>query len=236
MAVSGVGVLLAAILCAGADETQDRPKSATEIIEALKDLNLLVGDWRGVGQPKRGSQQGAWQERGACVWELTKERCGLRWKADGGKLWRSAFISYSPAEEEFTLTLELPDESQRRYAGNYKDTKFVVESDVDAAGDVHRLTLSVLNENRLTVLFEKRTEKQTFYSRVAEIGFQRQGTKLAATDGSGPECVVTGGKGTIPVTYQGKTYYVCCTGCRDAFNDDPEGILAAWAEKKKTKK
>ncbi|MBS0201628.1 MAG: YHS domain-containing protein [Planctomycetes bacterium] len=33
--------------------------------------------------------------------------------------------------------------------------------------------------------------------------------------------------------YKGKTYYVCCTGCRDAFNDDPEGILAAY-EKKKT--
>ena len=38
----------------------------------------------------------------------------------------------------------------------------------------------------------------------------------------------------MPVMHKGKTYYVCCTGCRDAFNDDPEGILAEY-EKNKTK-
>jgi YHS domain-containing protein len=42
---------------------------------------------------------------------------------------------------------------------------------------------------------------------------------------------VTGGKGTIPVTYQGETYYVCCTGCRDLFNDDPETVLAEYRER-----
>jgi YHS domain-containing protein len=44
--------------------------------------------------------------------------------------------------------------------------------------------------------------------------------------------VVTGGAGTIPVTHKGKTYYVCCTGCRDAFNDDPEGTIAAYEKQK----
>ncbi|MGL4465489.1 MAG: YHS domain-containing protein, partial [Planctomycetia bacterium] len=24
----------------------------------------------------------------------------------------------------------------------------------------------------------------------------------------------------------GKTYHVCCTGCRDAFNDDPEKFIS----------
>jgi YHS domain-containing protein len=33
------------------------------------------------------------------------------------------------------------------------------------------------------------------------------------------------------VQYKGKTYYVCCTGCRDAFLDDPEGILEEYAER-----
>jgi YHS domain-containing protein len=40
-----------------------------------------------------------------------------------------------------------------------------------------------------------------------------------------PECIVTGGAASIAVSYQGKTYYVCCTGCRDAFNESPEKFL-----------
>ncbi|MCB9949391.1 MAG: YHS domain-containing protein [Planctomycetaceae bacterium] len=31
--------------------------------------------------------------------------------------------------------------------------------------------------------------------------------------------------------YKGKTYYVCCTGCKQAFEDDPEGIIAAAEER-----
>lgn len=218
-----------------ADADEEVQASASDVIEALEGFNLLVGEWRGVGQPKRGSQQGAWQETGACVWELTKKSSGLRWTADKGKHWASTLISYNPAEKTYLVTMTLPDESTRELTGKLEKDKLVVESQPDAAQEVHRLTYSILNENRITVLLEKRAEKQTFYNRVAEVAFQRQGTKLAASDGNGPECVVTGGKGTIAVTHKGKTYFVCCTGCRDAFNDDPEGILAAWEAKKKAK-
>ena len=49
------------------------------------------------------------------------------------------------------------------------------------------------------------------------------------------ECVVTGGLGTIEVTHNGKTYYVCCTGCRDYFNENAEKVLAELAAKNKGK-
>jgi len=206
--------------------------ASEDIIAALEEFNLFVGDWRGVGQPKRGSTQGAWQETGACVWQLNKSPTGLVWRANDGKLWSSAVVSYDLKEKLYTVQLALPDESTRDYTGTFEKQKLVVESAADKAGLVHRLTVSILNENRLTVLFEQRTKQQTFYNRVAEIGLQRQGTKLAASDANGPVCVVTGGKGTIAVMHKGKTYFVCCTGCRDAFNDDPEGTLAAYEAKK----
>lgn len=227
----------AALIAWGALAAADKEEnagSAEEVIAALEEFNLLVGDWRGVGLPKRGSSQGAWQETGKCQWELTKQQSGLRWRAEAGKHWSSALLSYSPAKKHYLVKLDLPDKSTRELTGQFEKQKLTVESSPDE-DEVHRLTLSILNENRLTVLFEKRMKQQTFYNRVAEIGFQRQGTTLAASDGNGPECVVTGGKGTIAVTHKGKTYYVCCTGCRDAFNDDPEGILTAYAEKKKAK-
>lgn len=230
----GTGILVATFRL-GAVAEEERQPAADQVIEALEEFNLLVGDWRGVGLPKRGSTQGSWQETGVCKWELTKKSSGLRWTAQTGKHWTSALIGYVPEKKLVQVTLTLPDESQREYAGKIEKQKLIAESEADDAGEIHRLTLSILNENRLTALFEKRAKQQTFYSRVAEIGFQRQGTTLAASDGNGPECVVTGGKGTIAVTHKGKTYYVCCTGCRDAFNDDPEGILTAYAEKKKAK-
>ena len=44
--------------------------------------------------------------------------------------------------------------------------------------------------------------------------------------------MVTGGEGTIAVTHDGKTYYVCCTGCRDYFNENPAEVLAEYRERK----
>lgn len=79
------------------------------------------------------------------------------------------------------------------------------------------------------VLHEKLRAKQSFYSRIAEVGYTRQGTSLAIEGTGEPECVVTGGKGTMKkVSYKGKTYYVCCTGCCQAFDDDPVGVIAQY--------
>ena len=33
---------------------------------------------------------------------------------------------------------------------------------------------------------------------------------------------MTGGLGTIQVAYNGKTYYVCCSGCREEFAANPK--------------
>ena len=52
---------------------------------------------------------------------------------------------------------------------------------------------------------------------------------------TGPECIVSGGKGTMAVTYQGKTYYVCCSGCRSEFNENPAKYVAEYETKKKKK-
>jgi hypothetical protein len=33
------------------------------------------------------------------------------------------------------------------------------------------------------------------------------------------------------VSYKGKTYYVCCGGCRDAFRAEPEKFIKEYEEK-----
>lgn len=226
---------VAAVLSVVADESpKESTKSAT--IQALQEFNVLIGGWRGVGQPKRGSQAGAWQERAESLWELKPDSHGIRWNVEAGKQWTSALLGYDEGQKLYTLTSTLGDKSTRTYRGKIDEKRLVMESDADDEKDVHRVTLTVLGENRVTVLMEKRPAQQSFFTRVAEIGYQRDGTRLAVAGTSGPECVVTGGLGTIMVSFKGKSYYVCCTGCRDAFNDDPEGILADYKKRKAAEK
>ncbi|MCX7411155.1 MAG: hypothetical protein NTZ32_24020 [Planctomycetales bacterium] len=228
-------VSLSTAWVASCDEPNAKAEGKASSIDALREYNGLIGGWRGVGQPKRGSQQGAWQEKTVAVWELKPKSTGIRWNVETGKQWKSALLGYDEKSKKFTLKATLLDDATREYQGQLEDKRLVLESVADAkTNDIHRLTLTTLNENRMTLLFEKRPEQQSFYSRVAEIGYQREGTRLAAAGTSGPVCVVTGGLGTMAVMHKGKTYYVCCTGCRDAFNDDPEGILAEY-EKSKAK-
>ena len=73
------------------------------------------------------------------------------------------------------------------------------------------------------------------FAPVFQVGATKEGVEFAGDDGK-PECVVSGGLGTMPVTYKGKTYYVCCTGCRDAFKDDPEKFIKEAEAKAKEKK
>ena len=49
--------------------------------------------------------------------------------------------------------------------------------------------------------------------------------------------VITGGTASISVSYMGKTYYVCCSGCAAEFRADPAFYIKEYeARKAKGKK
>jgi len=74
------------------------------------------------------------------------------------------------------------------------------------------------------------------FARKYQVGLTNQNEPFANSGSAEPECVVSGGKGTIQVSHNGKTYYVCCTGCRDEFKAEPEKYIAEFEAKKKAKK
>jgi len=228
----------------------EKAQSQTSAKDALKRFNPLIGGWRGVGQPRRGSAAGAWSEKANWTWQFGKSRkpdkgnpqtssaesVTIRFQAPSSKLIVDGQFRYAPTTGLFMLEATMADKSKRLYTG--KPTvggALVLESRADKSGHVHRLTIRTLNEKRTLVLHERRREKSTFYTRVAGIGYTRQGTRLASNN-IGPVCIVTEGKGTSKVSYKGKTYWVCCSGCRDAFLDDPEGVLADARERKAERK
>jgi len=226
------GVLLMALATTWLTGADPAPPEPVDLIATLQPWQKLIGTWRGIGQPKRGSNKETWQETAGIVWQFSGEERGIAITVTDGKLWSTGLLSTGERDQEWRLKVQVNPRTERVYTGRLENQRLVLESAADDQGEVHRLTLSWLGDDRALWLFEKRLAQQTFYQRVAEVAYQRQGTKLAAKDGSGPECVVTGGLGTIAVMYEGKTYYVCCTGCRDAFNDDPKSILAEYAARK----
>ena len=91
----------------------------------------------------------------------------------------------------------------------------------------------VASGKRLVILYERRIGER--FARLAEVGYTRVGSNFGKGT-SFIECVVTGGKGTIPVSHNGKSYYVCCSGCKELFEDDPEQVLREYAERKAAEK
>ncbi len=200
---------------------------------ALSSFNSLIGGWRGVGQVRRGSTQGAWQEKSSWSWDFQSDSVALICTVTDGKLLESGRLMCDPSTHAFHFDATGPSEQLRQYTGQLQDNRLVLLSEVDEGGEQHRLTITLLNENRTLVLFEKRAPGQEAFFREAEVGYTREGVRLARPGGGQPECIVTGGAGTIAVMYEGKTYYVCCTGCKQAFEDDPAGIIAAANERRK---
>ena len=199
--------------------------------EALAKFNPLIGGWKGVGQVKRSSNQGAWRETSEFVWKIDKTAAAIEYRVKDGKHFKSALIGWDTKAERFTLAAELPDGKKRDYVGQLDGDSLVLESKPDADGLVSRVSIKQLNEIRLLVLVEQRRDGQSLYSRLGEVGYTREGEKLASSEPTGPVCVVSGGVGTIKLSHKGETYFVCCTGCRDAFIDDPETFIAEYKAK-----
>ena len=204
--------------------------------EALAHWNGLIGGWRGTGQTRRGSSTGAWREDTSWAWKFSPTESALIGTVTKGKLATTLKITAEAAPGKYHLQWTESEQVVRELSGQIEEGKLVVVSAPDEQKVVHRVTVTLLNELRTLILFEKRQADQQSYTRIAEVGYTREGTRLAGPGGGQPECVVSGGLGTIKVEYAGKTYYVCCTGCQQAFNDDPEGILADYKAKREKEK
>ena len=202
----------------------------------LAEFNSLIGGWRGVGQPVRNSTKGSWTETAEWIWDLKSERVAIRFSVKDGKQLLAARLCWDAENKEFEFLATTPDKTERAYRGARAGNKLTLETSPSDTGEIHQIVVTQLNEKRTLMLFQSKSKTQQQFNRVAEVGYTREGPKLAEEGIDGPECIVTGGKGTMKTEYKGKTYWFCCTGCRDAFQDDPDGVIAQAAERAAKKK
>lgn len=217
--------------CSALPAVRAEPTAAPTAQQALEPFNKLIGAWRGAGQPRRGSNQGAWQQTGEFVWSFTGESPQIRYLVVDGQLERLGRFSWDGQSQRLLLELETPAGETQTYTGRWADNRLTMTTAADEGGVRRRLTITALNDKRTLVLHEQTTPGGQTFFRVAEIGYTREGARLAVPGVSGRECVVTGGAGTIAVRHQGQTYYVCCTGCQQAFEENPDAVLQEYRER-----
>ncbi len=206
--------------------------------QALARFQPFVGEWKGVGQPRRGSSQGAWSEQSDWAWQFTDGHAALVAHLSQNPYF--AKLQLSPGDKADSYRLIAVPASEKdggknevRFDGSFGGDGQLV---LTAAGEPPpvqpaRITIRIVaGGDRLVALYERRSGDQ--FARLGEVGSTRKGSSFAVKGGDPHECIVTGGHGTIPVEYKGQTYYVCCSGCRDLFKQDPEKVLAEWRQRK----
>lgn len=222
----------------------DRMESARA---ALKPLQILVGNWNGTSR-KAILDQPNW------AWDLktNPKQPALRIKSEKGQYIRDGRLTFFPATQEFEFTATDAEGKNRVFRGTFSrevqdipgdDKKLqrsykleLTEPQADADGEQWRVAINQQENNRYIMEIDRKRGSGQFL-RLDTINTQREGTSFALSDTDYGEktCIVSQGLGTTSVTYKGKSYWVCCSGCKAAFEDEPERWIAKYEAMNKDK-
>ena len=221
------------LLLALAFESSAQDKKASPRV-ALMPFNEYVGTWQGDGKVKKD----IWSETIEWSWKYKGDDGWLIFKIKDGKFLKGGELRFLPDQKLYQLT-----------AVDAKDQKLVYEGKIEK----EYLTLFRTDEKtkeRQRVQMFNAGDGVIFNYRVSTA---KEGAKLfpeyevkARLDAdSWPPtfinnkrvCVVSGGHGTMLVNFKGQNYFVCCSGCRDAFQENPEKWIKEYeTNNKKDKK
>lgn len=231
----GMAVVLAGMAAplAAAERSAKKPPR-----EALQAFNDLIGGWKGTGTPEGTREQkerGLWTESLNWRWQFKGEDAWLQVSFAGGKYFRKGELRYLPGEGAFRLTVLTPAGEKLAFTGRLNGRRLVLSRTDEKVKEEQRLTISLLHFNRFLYSYAVKPKDQPLFTRVYQVGARKKGVPFATSGDAQPECVVSGGLGTMKVSYQGKTYYVCCSGCRAEFEANPEKYIKEY-EARRAKK
>jgi hypothetical protein len=215
-------------------EEKSKPASARD---ALQPFNLLVGSWRGSGVPegsREEKQKNHWTETLEWIWKFKGSDAWMEITFAKGKYFTKGELRYEMDKDRFQLQLENTQKEKIVFFGTLNDKQLRLERMDDKTKETQQLIFSLLHHNRFTYRYEVKPDGQSFFTKKYVVGATKEGESIADVGNPERECVVSGGTGTSTVSYKGKTYYVCCSGCRTEFNEDPEKYIKEF-EAKRTK-
>ncbi len=220
----------------GFAETQETSTTLEVEKAALVKLQGFVGQWKGMGLPKAGGAKGGWGVTGNWSWSFKDGHAALIFKAGDSKYFDSARLERGSEKDSIKFTAKGKNYAKPlNYSGRINENgELVLLNTEPATGQPAKVTYSLIAKGkRMVVFLESKTGNR--FRPLAEIGLTRKGSGFGKNTKE-RECVITGGLGTMAVTHKGKTYYVCCGGCKDVFIENPEAELAAYHKRKAEEK
>lgn len=204
---------------------------------AFAPFEQLIGAWKGAGIPTANRVKG-WTESHAWAWVFDEGRpVGLSVEMTGDRTLARGRLTFDPVNGDYRLSGTDPKGEPVAFAGKLDASGQVLtlERQDELAGGVRqRLTLR-LNSNKIryVVWDDRREPGAPRYARFIEVNQGKVGEAFAAGGSASnlPKCVLTGGAATMSVSYGGRSYPVCCTGCRDEFESDPEKYAKKAAQR-----
>jgi YHS domain-containing protein len=231
------GLAVAAALAVALGGAAQPPKLTPEQTKAkneLKKLEEFLGVWNLEGSQKAAGKEQIWKEQVDWSWKFrtTEPTIKVVFGEGKGKFFSGGELTYDVAAKQYKLALTGADKKQSVYTGAFKADVLKLERK-DATGDVYRISVNTLADGvRMQMKVEKQEGGKGLFLSSFSLAGNRSGESLGAV-AKKAECIVTGGAASIPVSFGGKQYFVCCSGCRDAFNETPQKFIDEAAKKGK---
>jgi len=209
----------------------------------LQPFQVLLGNWRWVTQKKFGNFPKTGEDA-RWIWDFQKKsgHPALVARSDDHPYFRELAL-LSLGDDQYEARAQLVDGASRVLKGTWLDGhepretadgkilqrtfKLALDQVTPEEGDQWQMTLNLLDNDQYLVEIKRRASASATPQGFDTIRQQRIGTSFAVaqSDNPGPKCIVSGGLGTMTVSFDGKNYPVCCSGCASAFNDDPQRWL-----------
>lgn len=214
-----------------------RPAAAgpvDEIPEPFAPFAHMVGSWKGTATPVANRVKG-WTETHGWAWKFDKGvPVAMTVEFDGDKAIKKGLLTYDAKAKTYKLDGTDGDGKPATFTGTMDGGGKALTLDRALPGSKGKERLVLRpnsNKIRYTFQLDRQEAGSPQFKGVFSVGLTKEGESFAAGGGAGslPECILTGGAATMTVSYQGKSYPVCCSGCRDEFNENPQKYVAKLA-------
>ena len=222
------------------------------VIRQLQPLQVLLGQWRGTTRREFDNFKAV--DSHEWVWDLRTDanQPALTLNSDKSPYLRKGRLTWDTQNQKFLLTGIDGEGQERKFVGDFTEPPHEITGSDDKLHRVYRLELNedggsggeewqvafVQQENNRYLLEVARRRGKAAFARYDTVSTQREGTSFALSDTDYAEktCIISEGLGTTELTYKGRSYWVCCSGCKAAFEEDPEKWIARAAQRPKETK
>lgn len=202
----------------------DEPKEDPAVVKAaLGKIGEFIGEWKANGKAKIAGKDVNWKETVAFGWKFKDGKSWIAVEIKDGKFFTGGDVKYNQEKKLYKLTLTDSAKKELVFDGTLAKGNLVFTRKDAETSDVTKLTFYTLADGaRMVVKAETQAKGKGLFNEQFQLAGNKEGESFAGGGSKKPECVVTGGAGTIQVSYLGKTYYVCCSGCKEEFEANPK--------------